>query len=326
MKKNYRLMFYIFLAMMCMSAALFVLAGCSPKTSSKVVVQAPVAVPSAPLLLMREDKDILGKGVEMELIIYKTVEEATTRVLKGEADFTILPVNVAAKLYNKGVAVSLTNISSWGLLYLITDDQAIGKLADVKGRELYVGARGATPDIITRYLLSKNGLREGDVNLKYAQSPEIAQMLIKGLARSAVLPEPMITQVLEKKPGMRVVSDFFKEWQLVEGGEASLPQTGMIVGNEFMDKNPGVYRTFQEAYGRYLSEVVSSPEKAAPLVEKELGFPQTVFAGSIERSRLKYTDAASARGDVTTYLARLNDFSADMVGGKVPDEKFFAPK
>lgn len=71
----------------------------SLKIPDQVTVQAPIAPATAPLLKMAGQG--LPSGVKINLIIYKTVEEATTRVIKNEADFTILPLNVAAKLYNK---------------------------------------------------------------------------------------------------------------------------------------------------------------------------------------------------------------------------------
>lgn len=200
------------------AAFIFILAsaaGCSPSPSGKIVVQAPVAPATAPLLVMQEAGWSPGSGVEMDLIIYKSVEEATTRVMKGEADCTILPVNVAAKLYNKGVPVKLANVSTWGLLYLVSGDPDVKRLTDLRGRELYVGARGATPDILTRYLLAKNGIGKGEADIKYAQSPEIAQMIIGGLARTAVLPEPLVTQVTSKKPSvMSLLKDVTGIWSL----------------------------------------------------------------------------------------------------------------
>ncbi|MHB8919046.1 MAG: ABC transporter substrate-binding protein [Desulfocucumaceae bacterium] len=300
--------------------------GCSRKPTGKIVVQAPVAPASAPLLLMQEEGLLAGRGIEMDLILYKSVEEATTRVLKGEADFTILPVNVAAKLYNKDVPVSLANVSTWGLLYLVTDDPEIKKIADLRGREIYVGARGATPDVLTRYILSKNGVPESGMDIRYGQSPEIARMLMAGLARTAVLPEPMVTQALAQRPQLRIVADFYREWQLVEGEGAGLPQAGMVVKNDYISKNPGAYDSFQEMYRKKTDEVVADPGKAAPLVEKHLGIPGRVFSSSMERTRLRFVDGGSARKDVVSYLSRLNEFSPEMVGGKVPDDRFFVQR
>ena len=97
----------------------------------------------------------------------------------------MLPVNVAAKLYNKGVDISLANVSTWGILYLVTLE------SDVKGNGRTSGERNSTlepgaplPYVLTQYFLSRNGLKEGEVHLTYLDSPEIARMMVNGLVKT----------------------------------------------------------------------------------------------------------------------------------------------
>lgn len=287
----------------------------------RIVVQAPTGPPTAPLFKLAENSPL--EGTKVELVIYKSVEEATTRAVKGEADLTVLPVNVAAKLYNKGAGISLANVSTWGILYLVSTDSAVQDWKDLSGQDLYVGARGSTPDVLTQYLLNKNGLEASELRLNYLDSPEIAQMMINGLAKNAVLPEPMVTQVLLKNKEARVVRDFYSDWQKFEGEAAGLPQAGMIVSNEFAKAYPEALNKFQQAYARELEATVANPGNAAPLVEKNLNMPAQVFTQSMNRTRLKYVSSSEAKEDVNTYLTRLLELSPDMVGGKLPDEKFF---
>lgn len=317
-------------AVVAVAAVLLLAAGCgnrgvSDKTPSagtpdKIIVQAPLAPPTAPLFKMVEDG--LPEGTKLELLVYNTVDEATARVIKGEADFSVLPVNVAAKLYNSGIDISLANVNTWGILYLVSVDDKVEEWQDLKGMELYVGARGSTPDVLTQYLLRRNGLKEGEVKLTYLGSPEIAQMVINGLVKNAVLPEPLVTQVLMNNQQARVVRDFYTDWQRSEG-ETRLPQTGMVVSNGFVRSYPGAVTGFQKAYAGALDWTVAHPDQAAPLVETNLKMPAPVFVRSMERTRLQFAGGSGASKDVSAYLARLLDFSPDMVGGKLPDEKFY---
>jgi len=287
----------------------------------KIVIQAPTGPPTAPLFKLAENSPL--KDTKVELIIYKSVEEATTRAVKGEADLTVLPVNVAAKLYNKGAGISLANVSTWGILYLVSTDSSVRDWSDLSGRDLYVGARGSTPDVLTQYLLNKNGVNISELQLNYLESPEIAQMMINGMVQNAVLPEPMVTQVLLNNKEARVVRDFYNDWQKFEGEAAGLPQAGMVVSNEFARAYPQVLNEFQQAYARELEATVADPGSVAPLVEKNLNMKAQVFIQSMSRTRLKYVSGSGAKEDVNTYLTRLLELSPDMVGGKLPDENFF---
>lgn len=328
MKKNILPMILIALLLMA------TLAGCGSagqtppaqeKLPEKIVIQAPPAPPTAPILKMIESKPF-GDKVAIEFIQYKTVEEATARVIKGEVDFTVLPVNTAAKLYNKNVDISLANVTTWGILYLLSSDPAVTGWQQLKGKEVYVGAQGASPDIITRYLLDKNQISISDLNVKYANSPEIAQMMIQGLAKTAVLPEPQVTQVLSKNKSVKLILDYQKEWQLAEKTDAGLPQAGMVVQNAFVKNYPIALATLQESYRAALEQTVANPASVSALVKEKFSLPAPVFEASMTRTNLKFAAAADARTDVDNYLSKLLQFSPDMVGGKLPDEKFYLAK
>jgi NitT/TauT family transport system substrate-binding protein len=293
----------------------------SPAMPEKIVIQAPLAPPTTPLLKFAKDGTL--NGAKLELIIYKSVEEATTRIAKGEADFTVLPLNVAAKLYNKQVEISLANVSTWGILYLLTTDSQVSSWQDLKGKELYVGAQGSSPDVLTQYFISKNGMKAGDIKLSYLTSPEIAQLMINGLVKNAVLPEPQATQVIINNSQARIARDFFADWQTFEGKDAKLPQAGMVVRNEFAASYPKAVSDFQKAYKEAVEWTVANPAEAASLAAANMNTPAPVFIKSMERTSLFFTTGTEASGDVKTYLSRLLDISPDMVGGKLPDEKFF---
>lgn len=318
------------LALILLSLA-FLTAGCglwdsagkkqAASAPEKIIVQAPVGPPSAPLFKLA--KDGLPDGAKVELIVYKSDEEAATRIIKNEADLTVMSVNLAAKLYNKDVDISLANVTTWGILYLVSVDDRVQEWDDLRGGELYVGSRGSSPDVLTRYLLGRNGLKEENLKLTYLESSQIAQMIISGMAKNAVLPEPMVTRVLMNNSRARVVRDFFMDWRHFEGENASLPQAGTVVRNEFARTYPQALKEFQSAYKSALEWTVANPEEAAPLVEENISIPAPVFIKSMERTRLNFIEGAAAKEDVNTYLSKLLDFSTEMVGGKLPDEKFF---
>lgn len=309
-----------------------IMAGCTGQqskttqtTPEKVVIQAPVAPPSAPLLQLAADQP-LGPDTPVELIFYKSVEEATARIIKGEAHLSILPLNVAAKLYNKDTDVKLANVSTWGLLYLVSSNNDINQWADLPGKQIAVGAQGASPDIITRYLLAKNNVPVEDLTITYASSPEIAQMMVQGMLDTAVLPEPLVTNVLAKKPDVRIVMDFNVEWQRAEAGNNSLPQAGMVVLGSFAEKYPHLLDTLQSAYRQAIEQVVENPASISSLVEEKFDIPAPIFEQSMGRTKLAFATAQQAKPDAENYLAKLLAISPDMVGGQLPDDNFYLAK
>lgn len=298
------------------------------KKPDKIVIQAPSAPPTAPLIKLIEDKMLESSVAEgnIEFIVYQNVEEATTRVARGEADFTVLPVNVISKLYNKEADISLLNVNTWGILYLLSRDGEVKTWEDLKGKELFVGAQGASPDVITRYLLNKNGIKEDEINISYGTSPEMLQWMIAGKADTVVLPEPLVTQGLAKAENMQVAMDYSKEWEKINGEGSKLPQTGIAVRTSFANEYPNAVEAFQNAYKEALEAVVKDPASVSSLIEEKLEIPGAVFKKSMERTKLEFVPAQEAKKDVETYLNALNEISGDMIGGKLPDEGFYYKK
>jgi NitT/TauT family transport system substrate-binding protein len=147
--------------------------------------------------------------------------------------------------------------------------------------------------------------------------------MINGLVKNAVLPEPQVTQVIMNNNQAHIARDYFADWQTFEGKDAKLPQAGMVVRNEFAASYPQAVSEFQKAYKGAVEWTTANPAEAASLAEANMNTPAPVFIKSMEKTRLFFATGTEASGDVMTYLSRLLDISPDMVGGKLPDEKFF---
>lgn len=286
----------------------------------KVTLQVPMGPPTAPILYMQEN-NLLGEKVEV--VIYKNMEEANVNIAKKTADLSIIPVNVASILYNKEMDISLLNVNTWGILYMVAKEGLIQSWDDLKGKEIHVGAQGASPDVLTRYLLQKNGIQEEEVTLQYSSSPEIVQKMIAGQGEVAVLPEPLLTQALKKAENIEVVYDYAKEWQGIHGEDRRLPQTGMVIQNGFAQKYPKWVQEFQKTYAEAVVKIMEDPSIISEVVEKEMGIPQVVFEEAMTRIHLEAVDASDGKEEVQAYLEALLALSPTMIGGSVPDAEFY---
>ena len=101
----------------------------------KVVIKlgVPKAPPTLPLLHMA-DAGLLGDNVKFELDIWDAPEQLIAMVQDGEHDMFAFPLTVAAKLYNKGLPVRLTNVNTWGVTYFITTDPDLTEWSQLKGK------------------------------------------------------------------------------------------------------------------------------------------------------------------------------------------------
>lgn len=269
------------------------------------------------------DEPTLG-GRPITHLIFKSPDLLTGKFITGEVDIAALPINTAAVLYNKGVPVQIASVIGWGVMYLIGDVK-VKDWSDLKGQTVLAPAKGAVPDLLFRYLLVKNGLDpETDLTIQYVGSPvELAQLTVAGAASLAVLPEPWVTQVIEKNPKVQVVLDFQQEWQRIEKQGQTYPQTCIVVNRKFAAAN----REFITSYLRELEVAIEwlnqNPEPAGVLAEKHVQISAAAIRKGLARCNLRFAEAIKVRPEIDRFLLRLAELAPNAIGGKLPDENFY---
>lgn len=277
------------------------------------------------LAMVKMMDEPLTAGFKTSFEVFKTPDAVVGKLIAGETDIAGLPVSTAALLYNKGVGIQVAAIIGWGVMYVVGDDASIKKWTDLKGKEIYVSAKGAVSDILLRYLIQKNHLTPGvDVKIQYiASSVELAQLVASGKITLAAMPEPWVTEVLEQNPKLTIVLDYQKEWQRVEKQSLTYPQTCIVVRKKFSKEHPEVLRNFSNTLRQSIRWVQHHPKEAGVLAEKYVQIASSAIEKGLGRTNLKYSTALQVRPEINRFLQRLVEFEPESVGGKVPDEGFY---
>ena len=142
-------------------------------------------------------------------------DEITSKLINGEVDIAAVPTNLASVLYNKTEGgVKLLALNTLGVLYIVTKNEEVASIADLKGKTIYATGEGSTPQYALEYILTQNGLDpQTDVNIVYkAEHSEILPLMISGEATVALLPQPFVTQALSKDDQIKVALDMTEEW------------------------------------------------------------------------------------------------------------------
>lgn len=333
MKRN--LAIWLVLAMFILSGA-----GCSSATGDKgdqgtnpepvsfkvAVMRGPTAVG---LIKMIDSQPVLGDNVTVEYLVEQSPDTLSSKLLTGEIEIAAIPTNMAANLYNKGVAYQLAAMNTWGVMYVVSDGVAINSWADLKGQDINCTAQGAASDVIFRYLLTENGIDpDKDITLEYVPTPaEQAQLAIAGKSKITVLPEPWVSSVLSKNKNVQLALDMQKEWTRLNGDDVPFAQTCLVVKADFASNHPDIMDRFLKEYADSIDWVNNNTTEAGELIVKhDIGIPADVAADAIPRCNLRYMNAVDAQPAVEKYLQVLFDFSPNSIGGKIPDAKFYYQK
>nr|MBL0716795.1 ABC transporter substrate-binding protein [Desulfobacterales bacterium] len=202
------------------------------------------------MIKMFVEHPVLGENVVAEYESVRSPDLIAAKAISGEVDFIIVPTNMGAKLYNKGVPYKMAAITIWGNLYLVSS-QNINTWQDLKDKHIYLHAQGLSPDVVFRFLLKSHGLNpEKDVNITYLTGPHaLAMSFLGGKSKISMMPEPMLSKVMKRKPDTRIVFDLQKEWQKATGSShTGFPQGSIMIKNSILKKYPDIANRFLNKY------------------------------------------------------------------------------
>lgn len=318
-------------------AALLVIAA--PALADKLprlVLAGPPASVSNPLIHMVESGALADLAEQVEFVTWRDPDQLRLMALDGKADVLAMPVNVAANLYNRGAKLRLLNVSTWGMLWLVSRDANLKRISDLRGKEITVPYRGDMPDILFGLLAERDGVDvRKDLKIRYVASPiDAMQLLLMRRTDHALLAEPAISMALRKSGSMplSLVSpdlyrsiDMQQEWGRLLAREARIPQAGIALMGSVKD-DPAIAARIAHAYADSLAWCIANADACGTLVAGKVQMLSAeAISDSLAHAKLDAVAAAEAQPEVEFFLEQLRQKNPALIGGKLPAADFYAP-
>ena len=310
-------------ALIAFMAIVFVMGGCGkPKEDDTAVRVGSLKGPTS-IGLVKLIHDQAGSNYSFTMETQADV--LISAVASGDIDIALIPANVASVLYKKtNGGVSVTDINTLGVLYMVSGDEGIKSFADLEGRTVYTTGAGSTPEYVLRYLLEANGLTD-KVTVEFKlEATEVAATLAADPSAVGMLPQPFVTAALSQNEQLKIVLDMTKEWDALGNGSQLL--TGVtIVRKQFLEEHPQAVAKFTADHADSVNFVNSDTKTAAqytadaciiekaPVAEKAIPFCNIVC--------LSGNDMKAA---LSGYLQVLYDQDPASVGGALPGDDFYS--
>lgn len=311
----------------CLLACLAIASSCGRNKAAvqkEKYIVAALRGPSSVAMIRLIDSLATCSNPSVEVQIFDEPLQLRKMMLEGTADFAVLPTTMAALLYNKGLDYRVAAIPLWGSFYLCGNDESVRSLADLKGKKVFLMAKGMTPDIMFRHLLVKSGLepyRDVDLDYRFPTHTDLANAAIAGCAQMCVLTEPYLSQVLNGNPDLHVLLDLNRIWEDVENQPEA--ETAFLCRGVLADSCSRVILNLVDAYRASAEWVKDYPDSAAVLSATYNINPDTLaLMQSVSRTNINVVGAAEAEHNIFDYLEVFSGMSPESIGGKLPDEKF----
>ncbi len=260
---------------------------------------------------------------------WRNPDELRAGLTSGEMNVVVVPTQVAANLFNRGLGVRLVNVMTNGLLYVVSADASLTEITALRNKTVAVPFRNDTPDLIFNRLLELAGMTAGaDVKLESSGTPlEAVQLIVAGRVDAALVPEPAATAAIVrgKLAGAKIdrVIDIQKAWASATGGEPVLPQAGLAATETFLAAHGSLLPALQEALARATAAVNADPARAANDAAASLGLPWPIMEQSIPFSNLVAIPARDARPSLEAMFETIAATNPEVIGGALPPAEFY---
>lgn len=270
-----------------------------------------------------DEKIITGNNYQFEIL--SAVDEIAPKIVKGEVDIATVPANLASVIYNnsKG-AVEVLAINTLGVLYICQIGDSVKTVKDLTNKTIYASGKGATPEYVLNYILSKNGLEVGkDVNVEWKnEHAECVSALAQDENGIAMLPQPFVSVAQTKNEKINIALDLTKEWNSIENSGELI--TGVVIARkDFIEKQPGAISDFMANYKASVEYVNLNIDDAAKLVGKYDIVLEPIAQKAIPHSNITFITGTEMKTKLSEYLNVLFSLNPKSVGGELPKDDFY---
>lgn len=277
--------------------------------------------------LMEENKSGNAKN-EYNFIVGGAPDEINAKIISGEIDIATIPTNMAATLYNKtNGEVQILAVNTLGVIKIVSTDENIKTIEDIKGRDVYASGKGAIPQYTFEYILNKNGINpQTDLNIMYYPGhEEVAGLLSADKAEIATIPEPTLSKVMADNDKIHIVADLTEEWNKLEK-DTVLSQGCVVVRKEFAEKNGEAVEKFLKEYEKSAKLVHSDLEKTAKNCGEFDIVPEKIALKAIPESNQVFIKGEEMKKGLEPFFKILFDADVKSVGGQLPEDDFYFTK
>jgi len=199
-------------------------------------------------------------------------------------------------------------------------------MEDLKGKTVYMTGKGTTPEYVMNYLLSENGLTDGDVTLEFkSEATEVASVLKEDSSAVGVLPQPFATAACIQNEALKPVLDLTEQWNLLNKENGSQLVTGVtIVRSDFLKENEEAVKLFIEDHKASAAYTSEHLDEAAEMVAA-LGIVEKapIAKKAMPACNIVCITGEEMKSALSGYLSVLEAADAKSVGGQLPADDFY---
>ena len=236
-------------------------------------------------------KGMLGRhGIQLDVTYIASAPNLLQQTAAGSIDFAMSTGLVdPIRAIDKGGPVSIVLVEVVAAPYELMGKPQIGKLGDLKGKNIAVGGLNDITNIYLDRMLARSGLKRGDFDMQFfGSTPARYAALQAGAVDAAMLSQPA---------NYYAVAAGYRSLGLVKDYAGDLPFSGSAVNTSWAKAHPAQVRAIVASYAeaaRWFDDEANRDEAIAIMVEASKGKPDDIAKSYEFLRRGDYFDRGGA--------------------------------
>jgi NitT/TauT family transport system substrate-binding protein len=270
------------------------------------------------------------QGRELRVEYWKSLDDLRGLILAGKGDLWVGHLEGFVQAARRGAPITLIAVTAWKKFYFVAaggeeEPRSLEGMAAAlrqKGEPLAVAPRDS-PAIGVLEELGRSGGASFTIESMPPQQAMLA--MIRGARSCALLPEPLLSVLLDKKTDLRIIASLEEEMARLSGGQARLPLAGIAVRTSLLREDPALVRGLVRAMRKAAEDLAGRPAEALAVLPQSVrgSFAENVLESSLSRDPLLVIPAQEARREILSFLRLVLPDSFPPEGGELPE--FFLP-
>lgn len=239
---------------------------------------------------------------------WKTLDDLRGIMLAGKGDIWVGHLEGFAQAALKGAPVTLVAVTGWKKFYFVAPkahpatgmEQLAAELRQT-GQPLAVAPQDSPALAILENVRQRGG---PGFAIAAMQPQQLMLEMLRGSRRYALLPEPLVSALLAKRPELRAAAGLEEEYSRLYGGQARMPLVGVAVNTHFAEREPETVRDLLAAMRDQADRLAAVPEEAIAAlpenVRKSVG--EDIIRASLPRDLILVIPAVSAKEEISAFL------------------------
>ncbi len=253
---------------------------------------------------------------------WKDPDSLQTVLLAGKGDLWIGHLEGFGLAKKRGAPITLLAVTGWKKFYLLSKDPEIKGFSSLSGKTVPFAPPGSPAIPILQGILGKEA---SAVAFEPHESKQLTLQTVSGNCDTLIAPEPLVTGLLEKVPGLKIIASVEEEYGKKYGMNNRIPLAGIAINSKTAVRYPTLAKRIliglKEASDQLETEKPESIVKVLPS-EYFQYVPEQQVAGSLKRDIVHVESAHDVSKEIVAYFRLV---APELVSGETLalDSSFF---